>query len=150
MLSEVWGAFPFIAQVLVPWEPPYFTPGLGTSLYFTLDLGTTLIYFDLGTSPLHPWLGNHPTSPSIFVHVSYNRLACFCSQATHFVELCSQRDIPLVFCQNTVPQANSELTADQRACLLKDQAKLMTTVACAQVGNGEGGREGGCRTVILS
>ena len=64
----------------------------------------------------------------------------FLFQATHFVELCSQRDIPLVFCQNTVPQANSELTADQRACLLKDQAKLMTAVACAQVGNGREGR----------
>ncbi|KAL9951122.1 hypothetical protein ACROYT_G043726 [Oculina patagonica] len=51
----------------------------------------------------------------------------------HFIELCCQRNIPVVFLQNTVPQTPAGLSVEQRACLIKDQAKMMSAVACAQV-----------------
>ena len=49
------------------------------------------------------------------------------------MELCCQRNIPLVFLQNIVPQSSADLTVEKRACLIKDQAKMMSAVACAQV-----------------
>ena len=49
------------------------------------------------------------------------------------MELCCQRNIPLVFLQNIIPQSSADLTVEKRACLIKDQAKMMSAVACAQV-----------------
>lgn len=54
-------------------------------------------------------------------------------KGAHFVELCSQRNIPLVFLQNTVPKFTESLPIEEQACLIKDQAKMMSAVACAQV-----------------
>ncbi|XP_020632800.1 probable methylcrotonoyl-CoA carboxylase beta chain, mitochondrial isoform X1 [Orbicella faveolata] len=54
-------------------------------------------------------------------------------KGAHFVELCCQRNIPLIFLQNTLPQAPSNLSVEANACLIKDQAKMMSAVACAQV-----------------
>ena len=51
------------------------------------------------------------------------------------MELCCQRNIPLVFLQNTAPQSLAGLSLEERACVIKDQAKMMTAVACAQVCN---------------
>ena len=59
----------------------------------------------------------------------------FAVQGAHFVELCCQRNIPLVFLQNTAPQSLAGLSVEARACVIKDQAKMMTAVACAQVCN---------------
>ena len=49
------------------------------------------------------------------------------------MELCCQRNIPLVFLQNIIPQSSADLTVEKRASLIKDQAKMMSAVACAQV-----------------
>ena len=38
-----------------------------------------------------------------------------------------------MFLQNTVPQTPAGLSVEQSACLIKDQAKMMSAVACAQV-----------------
>ncbi|RMX44826.1 hypothetical protein pdam_00009279 [Pocillopora damicornis] len=54
-------------------------------------------------------------------------------KGTHFVELCCQRNVPLLFLQNTLPQTHAGLPVENSACLIKDQAKLMSAVACAQV-----------------
>lgn len=54
-------------------------------------------------------------------------------KGAHFVELCCQRNIPLVFLQNTAPQSPAGLSVEERARLIKDQAKMMSAVACAQV-----------------
>lgn len=54
-------------------------------------------------------------------------------QGAHFVELCCQRNIPLVFLQNTLPQSPTGLSVEENACLIKDLAKMMSAVACAQV-----------------
>ncbi|PFX16959.1 Methylcrotonoyl-CoA carboxylase beta chain, mitochondrial [Stylophora pistillata] len=54
-------------------------------------------------------------------------------EGTHFVELCCQRNIPLLFLQNIVPQTPATSSAENSACLIKDQAKMMSAVACAQV-----------------
>ncbi|XP_022804245.1 methylcrotonoyl-CoA carboxylase beta chain, mitochondrial-like [Stylophora pistillata] len=54
-------------------------------------------------------------------------------KGTHFVELCCQRNIPLLFLQNIVPQTPATSSAENSACLIKDQAKMMSAVACAQV-----------------
>ena len=59
----------------------------------------------------------------------------FALQGAHFVELCCQRNIPLVFLQNTAPQSPAGLSVEERAHLIKDQAKMMSAVACAQVWN---------------
>ena len=56
----------------------------------------------------------------------------FCTQGAHFVELCCQRKIPIVFLQNIVKEAPSS-DSEQMAVTIKDQAKMMHAVACSEV-----------------
>ncbi|XP_051928912.1 biotin-dependent 3-methylcrotonyl-coenzyme A carboxylase beta1 subunit-like [Hippocampus zosterae] len=54
----------------------------------------------------------------------------------HFVQLCDQRDTPLLFLQNTAPSAALTLSvaqAEMNGNRLKAQASMMAAVACASV-----------------
>ncbi|KAJ8277783.1 hypothetical protein GJAV_G00079840 [Gymnothorax javanicus] len=54
----------------------------------------------------------------------------------HFVQLCDQRDVPLIFLQNTAPSAaptQSLLKAESNTNRLKAQGSMMTAVACASI-----------------
>ncbi|NXH15612.1 MCCB carboxylase, partial [Bucco capensis] len=54
----------------------------------------------------------------------------------HFVQLCSQRSIPILFLQNTAPQAaepSSTSQAEAGSSRLKAQASMLAAVACAAV-----------------
>lgn len=50
-------------------------------------------------------------------------------KAAHFVQLCDQRDLPLLFLQNSTPYKHAEKQGD----LIRSHAKLMSSVACATV-----------------
>ncbi|XP_050816986.1 methylcrotonoyl-CoA carboxylase beta chain, mitochondrial-like isoform X4 [Gopherus flavomarginatus] len=55
---------------------------------------------------------------------------------SHFVQLCSQRSIPILFLQNTAPHApepTSLSQAEDHTNRLKAQASMMAAVACAAV-----------------
>ncbi|KAL1022413.1 hypothetical protein UPYG_G00026660 [Umbra pygmaea] len=55
-------------------------------------------------------------------------------KGSHFVQLCDQRDIPLIFLQNTVPAPElnvSRAQAEANANRLKAQSSMMAAVACA-------------------
>ncbi|KAK1801204.1 hypothetical protein P4O66_022896, partial [Electrophorus voltai] len=55
-------------------------------------------------------------------------------KGTHFVQLCDQRDIPLIFLQNTAPEPDHTLTqgkAESHSNKLKAQGTMMSAVACA-------------------
>lgn len=54
-------------------------------------------------------------------------------KGAHFVELCCQRNLPLIFLQNITPNYPDSLSMEEQACLIKDQAKMMSAVACAEV-----------------
>ncbi|XP_034002774.1 methylcrotonoyl-coenzyme A carboxylase 2 isoform X2 [Trematomus bernacchii] len=57
-------------------------------------------------------------------------------KGSQFVQLCDQRDIPLLFLQNTVPTAALTLTttqAEMNTNRLKAQGSMMSAVACASV-----------------
>ncbi|KAJ0065665.1 hypothetical protein NL108_015194 [Boleophthalmus pectinirostris] len=57
-------------------------------------------------------------------------------KGTHFVQLCDQRDIPLLFLQNTAPASASTFSvqqADHNSNRLKAQGSMMSAVACASV-----------------
>nr|XP_025954288.1 methylcrotonoyl-CoA carboxylase beta chain, mitochondrial-like isoform X2 [Dromaius novaehollandiae] len=57
-------------------------------------------------------------------------------KGSHFVQLCSQRSIPILFFQNTAPHAaepTSILQAEAHTNRLKAQASMMAAVACAAV-----------------
>uniref|UniRef100_A0A672YTI6 methylcrotonoyl-CoA carboxylase n=1 Tax=Sphaeramia orbicularis TaxID=375764 RepID=A0A672YTI6_9TELE len=54
-------------------------------------------------------------------------------KGSHFVQLCDQRDVPLLFLQNTVPTAPLTLSADINSNRLKAQGSMMSAVACASV-----------------
>lgn len=57
-------------------------------------------------------------------------------KGSHFVQLCDQRDIPLLFLQNTAPTAAPTLSttqADVNSNRLKAQGSFMSAVACASV-----------------
>uniref|UniRef100_A0A8D0GAU3 methylcrotonoyl-CoA carboxylase n=1 Tax=Sphenodon punctatus TaxID=8508 RepID=A0A8D0GAU3_SPHPU len=57
-------------------------------------------------------------------------------KGSHFVQLCSQRNIPILFLQNTAPHAMEPanlLQAEDHANRLKAQASMMVAVACAAV-----------------
>ncbi|CAL1592624.1 unnamed protein product [Knipowitschia caucasica] len=57
-------------------------------------------------------------------------------KGTHFVQLCDQRDIPLLFLQNTVPASASTFSIQQaeiNSNRLKAQGSMMSAVACASV-----------------
>lgn len=57
-------------------------------------------------------------------------------KGSHFVQLCEQRDIPLLFLQNTVPSCASTFSTQQaevNSNRLKAQGSMMSAVACASV-----------------
>lgn len=54
-----------------------------------------------------------------------------CLKGAHFVEICCQRKIPIVFLQNITHNEGLEL--ETAAVLLKEKAKLMSVIANAQV-----------------
>ncbi|KAL2090096.1 hypothetical protein ACEWY4_014784 [Coilia grayii] len=57
-------------------------------------------------------------------------------KGSHFVQLCDQRDIPLVFLQNTAPEPGPTLSAHKAEAhtnRLKAQGSMMSAVACASV-----------------
>ncbi|KAJ7992914.1 hypothetical protein DPEC_G00267020 [Dallia pectoralis] len=57
-------------------------------------------------------------------------------KGSHFVQLCDQRDIPLIFLQNTVPAPEQTLSHSQSEAnsnKLKAQGSMMSAVACASV-----------------
>ncbi|XP_070765211.1 biotin-dependent 3-methylcrotonyl-coenzyme A carboxylase beta1 subunit [Enoplosus armatus] len=57
-------------------------------------------------------------------------------KGSHFVQLCDQRDIPLLFLQNTAPAAALTLSttqAEMNSNRLKAQGSMMSAVACASV-----------------
>ncbi|XP_019132886.2 methylcrotonoyl-CoA carboxylase beta chain, mitochondrial [Larimichthys crocea] len=57
-------------------------------------------------------------------------------KGSHFVQLCDQRDVPLLFLQNTAPTAALTLSttqADMNSNRLKAQGSMMSAVACASV-----------------
>uniref|UniRef100_A0A8C4HKB6 methylcrotonoyl-CoA carboxylase n=1 Tax=Dicentrarchus labrax TaxID=13489 RepID=A0A8C4HKB6_DICLA len=57
-------------------------------------------------------------------------------KGSHFVQLCDQRDIPLLFLQNTAPAAALTLSPTQaeiNSNRLKAQGSMMSAVACASV-----------------
>ncbi|XP_035508756.1 methylcrotonoyl-coenzyme A carboxylase 2 isoform X2 [Morone saxatilis] len=57
-------------------------------------------------------------------------------KGSHFVQLCDQRDIPLLFLQNTAPAAALTLSTTQaeiNSNRLKAQGSMMSAVACASV-----------------
>ncbi|XP_056115529.1 methylcrotonoyl-coenzyme A carboxylase 2 isoform X2 [Rhinichthys klamathensis goyatoka] len=57
-------------------------------------------------------------------------------KGSHFVQLCDQRDIPLIFLQNTAPEpahTHSQTKAEPNTNRLKAQGSMMSAVACASV-----------------
>ncbi|XP_022603290.1 methylcrotonoyl-CoA carboxylase beta chain, mitochondrial-like [Seriola dumerili] len=57
-------------------------------------------------------------------------------KGSHFVQLCDQRDIPLLFLQNTAPTAALTLSitqAEMNSNRLKAQGSMLSAVACASV-----------------
>nr|XP_020492936.1 methylcrotonoyl-CoA carboxylase beta chain, mitochondrial-like [Labrus bergylta] len=57
-------------------------------------------------------------------------------KGSHFVQLCDQRDVPLLFLQNTAPAAALTLSlaqAETNTNRLKAQGSMMSAVACASV-----------------
>nr|XP_046248266.1 methylcrotonoyl-coenzyme A carboxylase 2 [Scatophagus argus] len=57
-------------------------------------------------------------------------------KGSHFVQLCDQRDIPLLFLQNTAPTSALTLStaqAEMNSNRLKAQGSMMSAVACASV-----------------
>ncbi|XP_054646190.1 methylcrotonoyl-coenzyme A carboxylase 2 isoform X2 [Dunckerocampus dactyliophorus] len=57
-------------------------------------------------------------------------------KGSHFVQLCDQRDVPLLFLQNTAPSATLTLSstqAEMNSNCLKAQGSMMSAVACASV-----------------
>lgn len=57
-------------------------------------------------------------------------------KGSHFVQLCDQRDVPLLFLQNTVPASASTFSTQQAEVntnRLKAQGSMMSAVACASV-----------------
>ncbi|XP_029356250.1 methylcrotonoyl-CoA carboxylase beta chain, mitochondrial isoform X1 [Echeneis naucrates] len=57
-------------------------------------------------------------------------------KGSHFVQLCDQRDIPLLFLQNTAPTAPITLSttqAEMNSNCLKAQGSMLSAVACASV-----------------
>ncbi|KAA0714239.1 Methylcrotonoyl-CoA carboxylase beta chain, mitochondrial [Triplophysa tibetana] len=57
-------------------------------------------------------------------------------KGSHFVQLCDQRDMPLIFLQNTSPAPShtfSQAKAESNTNRLKAQGSMMSAVACASV-----------------
>ncbi|KAG7332508.1 hypothetical protein KOW79_004342 [Hemibagrus wyckioides] len=59
-----------------------------------------------------------------------------CLKGSHFVQLCNQRDIPLIFLQNTAPEPLYTLSQDKAESntkILKAHGSMMSAVACASI-----------------
>ncbi|KAG9270866.1 methylcrotonoyl-CoA carboxylase beta chain, mitochondrial-like [Astyanax mexicanus] len=59
-----------------------------------------------------------------------------CLKGSHFIQLCNQRDTPLIFLQNTAPEPAPTLSkaqAESNSNRLKSQGSMMSAVACASV-----------------
>lgn len=54
-------------------------------------------------------------------------------QGTHFVRMCSVRDIPLIFLQNTPPDDEFLSAHGNDGITVKARAQMMAAVACSQV-----------------
>eukprot|EP00794_Sanderia_malayensis_P003610 gene3610-4120_t len=54
-----------------------------------------------------------------------------CLKGSHFVELCCQRSIPIIFMHNT--QESAQTASEEAAILIKEKAKMMSVVANAKV-----------------
>ena len=54
-----------------------------------------------------------------------------CLKGAHFIELCCQRDIPIIFLHNT--QGATDIGYEQEAILIKEKAKMMSIIANSRV-----------------
>ncbi|KAL9098402.1 MAG: hypothetical protein Q9163_005932 [Psora crenata] len=108
---------------------------------FKKDYGTTLItgqYWAKDSSDV----GNRPITWSLgFAHIHGHQVGVIANngilfsesslKGAHFIQLCTQRDIPLVFLQNI---SGFMVGADaEKGGIAKNGAKLVTAVACAHV-----------------
>ncbi|CAK6982098.1 methylcrotonoyl-coenzyme A carboxylase 2 [Scomber scombrus] len=93
---------------------------------FKARYGTTLV---TGFAKIHGHL--------VGIVANNGELSCQASlKGSHFVQLCDQRDIPLLFLQNTAPTAALTLStkqADINSNRLKAQGSMMSAIACASV-----------------
>ncbi|XP_071952216.1 biotin-dependent 3-methylcrotonyl-coenzyme A carboxylase beta1 subunit-like [Antedon mediterranea] len=65
-------------------------------------------------------------------HLSYEGAL----KGAHFVEICSQRNIPIIFLQNTLPEdpdIDGKLDSEALGDLLRARAKMVAVVACTSV-----------------
>ncbi|XP_033117051.1 methylcrotonoyl-CoA carboxylase beta chain, mitochondrial-like [Anneissia japonica] len=65
-------------------------------------------------------------------HLSYEGAL----KGAHFVEICCQRKIPIIFLQNTIPEdpeIDGKLDSESLGDLLRARAKMVAVVACAAV-----------------
>lgn len=93
---------------------------------FKARFGTTLV---TGFAKIHGHL--------VGIVANNGELSCEAAlKGSHFVQLCEQRDIPLLFLQNTVPSCASTFSTQQaevNSNRLKAQGSMMSAVACASV-----------------
>ncbi|KAM3875691.1 methylcrotonoyl-CoA carboxylase beta chain, mitochondrial [Diretmus argenteus] len=93
---------------------------------FKARYGTTLV---TGFAKIH--------GHQVGVVANNGELSCEASlKGSHFVQLCDQRDIPLLFLQNTAPRPALTLSTAQaeiNSNRLKAQGSMMSAVACASV-----------------
>ncbi|KAL4235641.1 hypothetical protein ACF0H5_004036 [Mactra antiquata] len=55
------------------------------------------------------------------------------AKGAHFVQMCAERHIPLVFLHNTVPKQSFNYNGLDGGNLLRDHAKLLGAISCAKV-----------------
>ncbi|XP_075944564.1 methylcrotonoyl-CoA carboxylase beta chain, mitochondrial isoform X2 [Anarhichas minor] len=93
---------------------------------FKARYGTTLV---TGFAKIHGHL--------VGIVANNGELSCQAAlKGSHFVQLCDQRDVPLLFLQNTAPTAAPTLSTTQAEVSsnrLKAQGSMMSAVACASV-----------------
>ncbi|KAM4721372.1 methylcrotonoyl-CoA carboxylase beta chain, mitochondrial-like [Rhinophrynus dorsalis] len=95
-------------------------------LEFKADYGTTLV---TGFASLEGHLVGIVANNGELTHDASLK-------GSHFVQLCNQRGIPLLFLQNTASQElepTNILKAEEQTSRLKAQASMMAAVACASV-----------------
>lgn len=95
-------------------------------LEFKADYGTTLV---TGFAAIEGYLVGIVASNGALAHDA-------ALKGSHFVQLCNQRNIPLLFLQNTTSQEPLPLSLSKAEVLtnrLKAQASMMASVACASV-----------------
>ncbi|XP_029938520.1 methylcrotonoyl-CoA carboxylase beta chain, mitochondrial [Salarias fasciatus] len=93
---------------------------------FKARYGTTLV---TGFAKIHGHL--------VGIAASNGHMSCQAAlKGTHFVQLCDQRDVPLLFLQNTAsapPSTLSTAQAEASGARLKAQGSMMAAIACASV-----------------